>query len=49
MSAPGQPNRPRRTAAPAIMQAPIGISVQANARTDSLNIDITHGDDIEMG
>ena len=42
MSDPGQPDRPRRTADPATIQATIGIRVHANARTDSPNIDVAH-------
>src|SRR3954451_658911 len=48
MSAPGQPDRPRRTAAPAAIQAPIGISVLSNARTDSPNIEMAHRADITL-
>src|ERR1700738_195430 len=45
MSDPGQPDRPRRTADPATIQATIGIRVHANARTDSPNIDVAHDGD----
>jgi hypothetical protein len=48
MSAPGQRDRPRPTADPATIQATIGIKVHTSARTDSPNIDVTHGGDSEM-